>query len=124
MDSLETNFSKYPTDKKFDFHNYTRQYESLLRDFRDKPIKYLEIGVFNGGSINAMKETFLNAQRIVGLDIDPRCKKYEDTSKNIFVEIGNATESDFIKKITDKFGTFYIILDDGSNINKDVIQSF
>jgi hypothetical protein len=48
MELLDTIFNKYDTDKNTIFHNYTRQYNILLNHFRDKPIKYLEIGVFNG----------------------------------------------------------------------------
>ena len=124
MDSLDTIVNKYDTDKNTNFHNYTRQYNTLFRDFRDKPIKYLEIGVFNGGSIKASKDAFLNSKCIVGLDINNRCKIYEDIENNIFIEIGDATDANFIKTITEKYGTFDIILDDGSHRNKDVIKSF
>jgi cephalosporin hydroxylase len=124
MESLEVIFNKYDTDKNSNFHSYTRQYDTLLKDFRDKPIKYLEIGVFNGGSIKAFKEAFKNCECILGLDIDNRCKKYEDVENNIFVEIGDATDIDFIKLITKKYGSFDVILDDGSHTNKDVINSF
>jgi len=122
--SLDTIFNKYDTDKNSSFHNYTRQYNKLLNDFRDEPIKYLEIGIFNGGSIKAFKEVFEKSNCILGLDIDKRCKEYEDIHNNIFVEIGDATDNDFIKTITEKYGTFDVILDDGSHVNKDVIKSF
>jgi cephalosporin hydroxylase len=124
MEPLDTIFNKYDTDKNTNFHNYTRQYNTLLNDFRDKPIKYLEIGVFNGGSIKAFRETFKNSNCILGLDIDNRCKTYENIENNIFIEIGDATDSNFIKLITEKYGSFDIILDDGSHTNKDVIKSF
>ena len=124
MESFDVIFNKYDTDKNTKFHNYTRQYNTLFKEFRDKPIKYLEIGVFNGGSIKAFKEAFRNSTCILGLDIDNRCKKYEDIDNNIFIEIGDATNIDFIKSITEKYGTFDVILDDGSHINKDVIKSF
>jgi hypothetical protein len=124
MESLDTIFLKYNTDKNSNFHNYTRQYDTLLNNLRDKPIKYLEIGVYNGGSINGFREVFANSTCILGLDIDTRCKQYEDVEKNIYVEIGDATDSNFIKNITEKYGTFDFILDDGSHINRDVIKSF
>ena len=124
MEHLDEIFNKYNTDKNKQFHNYTRQYDTLLKDFRDKPIKYLEIGVFNGGSIKAIREIFKNSTCILGLDIDTRCKIYEDIENNLFVEIGNATDPNFIQKITEKYGSFDIILDDGSHINRDVIRSF
>jgi len=124
MEDLEYIFNKYDTDKNSNFHNYTRQYNTLLKDFRDKPIKYLEIGVFNGGSLKSIRESFKKSTCILGLDIDDRCKSYQDTENNIYVEIGDATDSNFIQQITKKYGTFDIILDDGSHTNKDVINSF
>jgi hypothetical protein len=124
MEHLDIIFNKYNTDKNTIFHNYTRQYDKLLRDYRNKPIKYLEIGVFTGESIKAFRETFKNATCILGLDINSSCKQFENPANNIFVEIGDATNPDFIKQITDKYGTFDIILDDGSHVNKDVINTF
>ena len=41
METIDEIFKRYTSDKSSDHHNYTRQYESLLKDFRDKPIKYL-----------------------------------------------------------------------------------
>ena len=122
--NLNCIFAKYNTDKHKYYHNYSRQYESLLSSYRDKPIKYLEIGVLGGESIKAMREVFKNAQCIVGLDINNESKQYENSQQNIFVEIGNATNSNFINEIVQKYGTFDIILDDGSHINRDVIKSF
>ena len=124
MESLDTIFNKYDTDKNTYFHNYTRQYSTLLERFRDKPIKFLEIGVFNGGSLKAFKDAFQNSTFILGLDVDSRCKIHEDVNNNIFVEIGDATNSDVIKQITEKYGSFDVIIDDGSHRNEDVIKSF
>jgi hypothetical protein len=124
MEHINTIFDRHNTDKKTSFHNYSRQYNTLFKEYRDKPLKYLEIGVFRGGSIKAMREVFPNATCILGLDIDSNCKSFEDAPHNIFVEIGNATDASFIRKITEKYGTFDIILDDGSHVNRDVIRSF
>jgi len=124
MESLNNIFNKYNTDKNSYFHNYTRQYEKLLQDYRDKPIKYLEIGVFNGGSLKAFRETFKNAKCIIGIDINPNCKIYEDINNDIYVEIGNGTDENTINQINDKYGKFDIIIDDGSHTNRDVIKSF
>jgi len=123
MENLDVIFNKYDTDKNTFFHNYTRQYNTLLNDFRDKPIKYLEIGVLNGGSVKAFRETFKKSTCILGLDIDNRCKAYENVENNIFIEIGDATDRNFIEKITNKYGSFDIVLDDASHTNKDVIKS-
>ena len=122
--TVEEIFLKFNTDKNKNFHNYSRQYEKLFFDFRDKPIKYLELGVFKGESIKAMREVFKNAQCIVGIDIDVNTKIFENVDKNIFVEVGDATDATFIKKINEKYGPFDIILDDASHRNDHVIASF
>jgi cephalosporin hydroxylase len=124
MDSLTTIFNKYNSDKNSSFHNYCRQYENILRDYRDKEIKFLELGVFRGESIKIWREVFPNAKYIVGVDIDSNCKLFEESNKSIFVEIGDATNPDFINDINKKYGPFDIILDDASHTNKDVILSF
>ena len=122
--SVQDIFMSYDTDKRLTFHNYSRQYEKLFSDFRDLPIKYLEIGVFKGGSIKAMREVFKKAQCIVGIDINTQCKEYEDVNANMFVEIGNATDTMLLNKVNSKYGPFDVILDDGSHNNRDVIKTF
>lgn len=124
LDTIHTIFNKYNTDKNSNFHNYSRQYEDILSNYRTKDIRYLEIGVFNGGSLKCMREIFKNATCIVGLDINPECKIHQDENADIFVEIGNATDPNFITDIHAKYGVFDVILDDGSHNNRDVIHSF
>ena len=124
IDNLDSIFSKYDTDKNIYFHSYTRQYDKLLSFYRTMPLKFLEIGVYNGGSLSGFREAFQNAQLILGIDINFECKRHQDVGNNIYVEIGDATSDYFIKFLTHKYGTFDIILDDGSHSNKDVIHSF
>jgi len=104
MESLHNIFNRYDTDKNSNFHNYSRQYDELFKNYRFKNIKYLEIGVYRGGSLKSMRETFKNAEIIVGIDIDPACKVYEDADNNIFIEIGDATDKTFIDYIINKYG--------------------
>jgi hypothetical protein len=124
MESIENIFNKYPTDKGPSFHNYSRQYGNLIHNYRLKNTKYLEFGVFNGGSLNAMRDVLPLSDCILGLDIVPEFKKNENPEKKIYVEIGDASRSEFLKSIKEKYGTFDIILDDGSHINRDVCKSF
>lgn len=124
MESLTTIFDRYNSDKNSNFHNYCRQYDNLMRDYRNNTLSFLELGVFTGESVKIWRDAFPNAKYIVGVDINPDCKRYENPSKSIFIEIGDATSPEFIKYLHDKYGTFDIILDDASHKNKDVILSF
>jgi SAM-dependent methyltransferase len=124
LQSFNSVFNTYNTDKNSFFHNYSRQYSDLLSKFRDKPIKILEIGVNNGDSIKIWKALFKNYTTILGIDINPNCIQYANVNENIFVEIGNSTSVDLFDKVKATYGSFDIIIDDGSHINTDVIKNF
>jgi len=123
-ESLTDIFNRVNTDKNESFHNYCRQYEDLLRQYRDKPIAVLEIGVFNGGSLELWNAVFPNATKVVGLDINARCKIYENKDAGAYVDIGDATNKPFIDHMSERHGTFDLIIDDGSHRNDHVIKSF
>jgi len=124
LDTMDHIFSKYNTDKNRTFHNLSRQYHQLFNEIREKPIKYLEIGVHNGNSLYAMRETFKNATLLVGIGNHPESKSFVNQSNHVFIEIGNVTDPAFINSLISMYGTFDIILDDGSHVNRDVIKSF
>jgi ubiquinone/menaquinone biosynthesis C-methylase UbiE len=121
---LESIFERYKSDKRASHHNYTRQYESLLKPYRTKAIKYLEIGVAAGDSLHAMREAFPNAECIVGLDINKDCIQFADPSKSVFVEIMDAGDPQTAKKLRETYGGFDIILYDEGHKNSDVIKAF
>ena len=52
-----------PSDK---WTHYLSVYNRLLNEYRDQAINLLEIGVFNGGSLEIWHDYFDNAQHIVG----------------------------------------------------------
>jgi SAM-dependent methyltransferase len=119
--SIEEIFLKYDTDKNKDYHNYSRQYEEIFKNYRDRQINFLEIGVYRGESLRAFREVFKNAKNIIGIDINVECKKFESIGTKI--EIGNFNNPEFVESL-EKFGKFDVILDDGSHTNEDVIKAF
>jgi hypothetical protein len=69
--------------------------------------RVLEIGIDHGGSLQMWKQYFGRDAEIVGVDVDPRCKEYEEDR----IEIHIADQC----KLPD-LGMFDIIIDDGSHI--------
>lgn len=102
--------------------HYFEVYERELSRFRKRPITFLEIGVFKGGSIPMWKEFFCEGSTLVFVDIDPECAQYAEPGTH--VEIGNQADPDFLKSLSEKYGPFDVILDDGSHICKHQIASF
>jgi cephalosporin hydroxylase len=51
--------------------------------------------------------------RIVGIDIDRKCKAHEESG--VEVRIGDQSDPAFLKSLADEFGPFDVVLDDGSH---------
>lgn len=109
------------TDKSSLIHNYTIKYEKYLPFKRTDKLKIMEIGVLNGESLRMWKDYFILSD-IIGIDINKKCKEYEDD--RIKIEIGSQYDEYFLNDIGNKHGMFDMILDDGSHINNHVIFSF
>ena len=74
MRSIETLHRQKKTGKVSDkWDSYLPVYDRLFALRKDDAIDLLEIGVQNGGSLEIMSQFFINAKRLVGCDIDPRC---------------------------------------------------
>jgi hypothetical protein len=131
--TLDTNFIDVPepfckflskTDRKGidKWSNYFEVYDTYFGKYRNKPVKMLEIGIFRGGSLQMWKEYFGEDAEIVGVDINPDCKKYEEAG--VRIRIGSQEDPDFLKEVIAEFGPFDIILDDGGHTMNQQIVSF
>ena len=99
----------------FKLENYFDAYHENFNGFRNKEITFVEIGIFQGGSLEIWKKYFGNKARIIGIDINPECKKFEDDQIEIF--IGDQSDPNFWKNFFQKVGDVDVILDDGSHTN-------
>lgn len=122
--TLTEAFDRHATDKGSWFHNYGKYYERYMLPFKTRPIRYLEIGVFRGASLRAMRDYFVNATVVVGIDNNPDARLYQDPSKSMFVEIGSQSDAAFLARVNEQYGPFDIILDDGSHQLADMRASF
>ncbi len=102
--------------------HYFPIYERHFHDWVYKPLTFLEIGCGYGGSLQMWKRYFGPHATIVGIDILPRCKEYEEDQ--IEVRIGPQQDATFLQSIIDEFGTPDIVLDDGSHMMSHVVESF
>lgn len=122
---LERWFHSETSVNTFKWQHYFDIYERHLARFRAKPnLKMLEIGVFRGGSLRMWKSYFGPAATIVGLDIEPTCKQYENAAEGIHVRIGDQESKEFLASVAEEFGPFDIILDDGGHMTAQQIRSF
>ncbi len=107
---------KYPS--KIKPEGFLEIYDKYFKDYQDKKIKNLEIGVDKGASLRIWREYFSKAI-ICGLDIDKKDFEIE----NVDIIVGDQSNLDILSKIVSKYGSFDIIIDDGSHRNEHVIKS-
>lgn len=115
-------WEKIPLGHKW--RHYFPTYEQTFGHLRNRPIRFLEIGIYKGASLKMWREYFHKDSVIVGIDIEPKCSGFEDRDNNVFCRIGSQSDPDFLKKVVDEFGPFDVILDDGSHMVSHMIKSF
>ena len=68
------------------------------------------------------KHYFGDKAQIYGIDIDPRCKKFEESQIEIF--IGDQENREFLKEIRAKIGPIDILIEDGGHKSGQQIATF
>lgn len=101
--------------------HYFDVYDRELGRLRERPLTFLEIGIFRGGSIPMWAEYFAPGSRLVFVDIDPACAALEMPGTH--VRIGNQADPGFLAALADEFGPFDVVLDDGSHLCHHQIAS-
>ncbi len=104
------------------WEHYFPVYERHFSPWRDRSLTFLEIGVARGGSLPMWRRYFGPLAKIVGIDIDPRCKAHEEDG--IFVRIGDQSDPAFLDSVLQEFGAPDIVLDDGSHRMEHIWASF
>ena len=102
--------------------HYFDIYERHFSRFVNKKPVVLEIGVFGGGSLNMWKKYFGDGAKIIGIDINSDCKKYEQENVDIF--IGSQDDEELLNTILGNYPAIDIVLDDGSHIMQHMRKSF
>jgi hypothetical protein len=83
---------------------------------------FLEIGCGRGGSAQMWKRYLGPHALIVGIDVNPECKTFEEDQ--IKIRIGSQSDTSFLENIIAEFGTPDVVLDDGSHQMTDVVETF
>ncbi len=102
--------------------HYFPAYENHLTRFVGRPVLFLEIGCGEGGSLQMWKRYLGPHAQIVGLDVEPRCREFEEDQ--IAVRVGNQADANFLEEVINEFGQPDVVLDDGSHQMNDVTASF
>jgi hypothetical protein len=107
------------------WHHYLDIYDRYLAAYRGKLIRFLEIGIANGGSFSVWRPYFGREAILYGIDIRPHCA---DNVKALGLDChgrtGSQADPDFLKSVVSEMGGLDIVIDDGSHIAEHQLASF
>lgn len=95
------------------WHHYIPLYDRYFAPFRGGRVRFLEIGVSMGGSLQMWRKYFGTDAVIYGIDINPACSRFDGVAGQ--VRIGSQDDPAFLHRVIDEMGGVDIVLDDGSH---------
>lgn len=114
----------YATNRDYEvhkWHHYIPLYDRYLSAHRDTPVRFLEIGVAKGGSLQMWRRFLGDRAVLYGIDKRKSCARFD----GIFgqVRIGSQDDPDFLASVVDEMGGVDVVLDDGSHVMSHIEAS-
>lgn len=115
----------FQRNEKSQIHKWVHYFDIYHRHFarfRFKPVVVLEFGVSHGGSSQMWRNYFGRRARLYGVDINPRCKDFEERGFKVF--IGDQEDRDFLRSIVAEVGPIDVVIEDGGHTMGQQIATF
>jgi hypothetical protein len=122
MNDLQAYFERNPGRLIHKWLHYFDIYERHLAHLRGKEVHVMEVGVFHGGSLQMWKEYFGPRASIYGVDMDPRCREYEEERVKIFT--GDQADRGFLRSLAAAVPRLDVLIDDGGHRMDQQIATF
>lgn len=122
MNDLEKYFRQNNNRIIHKWVHYFDVYDRHFDRFRDREIVIVEIGVYQGGSLQMWKNYFGEKATIYGIDINPNCKQFEED--RIKILIGSQSDRNFLREIKKQLPPIDILIDDGGHTMRQQITTY
>ncbi|SIR43197.1 class I SAM-dependent methyltransferase [Pseudacidovorax sp. RU35E] len=121
---LTTIFRQHQGHLSDKWEQYLAIYEAYLqpRVREGRPLRLLEIGVQNGGSLQIWKRYLPPGSSITGVDVDPACGRL-DLGPDVRIHIADASSADALQACLGD-ARFDVVIDDGSHRSSDIVSTF
>ena len=104
------------------WRHYFDIYHRHFARFRGEAVTMIEIGIFNGGSLQMWRDYLGPQATIVGVDVNPACTRFAEAG--IEIVIGDQANRAFLRELADRYQGFAILLDDGGHRMHQQIATF
>lgn len=111
----------YGTDKSSWGHDYLKIYERYLADLRNVPIRFLELGWWDGASVQMWRDYFNDpSTEIFGVDIEDK-----EPVEGVEFRRADQTDAAALARISDEAGGYWdVVVDDASHLSPHTVASF
>ena len=106
----------YATNQDYEvhkWHHYIPLYDRYFGKYRGTKVKFLEIGVAKGGSLQMWRRFLGDDAVLFGVDLNKKCAQFDGLFGE--VRIGSQDDPEFLKAVVDEMGGVDVVLDDGSH---------
>jgi hypothetical protein len=109
------------------WRHYLDIYDRHLAAYRSRaiagpPLRLLEIGVSEGGSLRLWRRYFGDKAIIFGIDVNPKCAAFDGREGR--VRIGSQDDPAFLESVVAEMGGLDVVIDDGSHAASHQKSSF
>ena len=111
-ESMDALALRHGTDKGSQRHDFARVYDGFLSEWRDRPVRVLELGVYEGASLRMWRDYFPQGE-IHGVDI--KRQAVEHAGERIHVHVGDQKDPELLDRILAQSGPLDLVVDDGSH---------
>lgn len=106
-----------PLDK---WVHYFPVYHQVLSRYRGQPVKVFEIGTYHGGGLDLLSHYLGPQAQIYGMDIEMGSERVGEPHTVI---VGDQSDPDWLQRMSQAYGPFDIVIDDGGHTMKQQIVS-
>ena len=100
MQSLKEIFENHEGRLLNKWTHYIEIYDQYFSKYRGQEIVFLEIGIAHGGSLQLWRRYFGEKAIIIGVDVNPECKQFEEGNTKVF--IGSQVDPVFLEQLKNK----------------------
>ncbi len=115
-------FAKHRGRRLTKWLHYLDIYHRHFARYRGRSPVVLEIGIFDGGSLDMWRDYFGPGCRIHGVDVEERCRAYAGPGTTII--IGDQGDREFLARLRREVPQVDILIDDGGHHMHQQIATF
>lgn len=122
MNDLERYFDSNPGRMIHKWSHYFEIYDRHLARYRGTDAHLVEIGVYQGGSLQMWKAYLGERATIWGIDVNPPCAQFAEDRVEII--IGDQADPAFLRSVAQRVPRINILIDDGGHTMRQQRTTF